>query len=292
MRKQRGQAFRRHVVAADAAKFDRRAVPRLQRLHQRGAEPVAGFLASRPERPSCACAARLRRTPTTNMPARSAFCDELLRLRDDGAAGDHRNAGKTGARHPLDGARPDRGQIETPILPGFGAFTSTPMPAGMRMRPLRRNSATRASIWSVPSAASSASTWLLATTTACPTSNGPIARKHLETAAAISAWSRSVGVHAAERAFRRPEFPARPHARPAGESRDPRTSAPCRSADDRRRRRIAGSTRGSTRNVARSKLISCRRRRPHQRADEDHVAAALLRAQPQEPAELRRDPTQ
>ena len=61
---------------------------------------------------------------------------------------------------------------ETKSWPLFGTFTSTPRPAGLRMRPSSRNRATRASSPSVPSMSSTATTWPSITTAAWPMSKG------------------------------------------------------------------------------------------------------------------------
>ena len=54
--------------------------------------------------------------PTTNRPARSAASATRERLRDDGLAGGHGNAGKPRPRGLLHGLRPERRQVEAPVL--------------------------------------------------------------------------------------------------------------------------------------------------------------------------------
>ena len=65
---------------------------------------------------------------------------------------------------------PIAGMSSLRSCPRLGAFTSTPAGPAKRSRPLARISATRASIASVPSAASIASTRPAATTAPCPAS--------------------------------------------------------------------------------------------------------------------------
>ncbi len=101
--------------------------------------------------------------------------------------------------------RADRRQIEASSWPGLGAFTSTPLPAAARTRPFARISATRASIWSVPSAASTASTCLPATTTAWPDIERAGGAQIVEPERDIGAVALG-RLHAAERAFRHQDF--------------------------------------------------------------------------------------
>ena len=113
-------------------------------------------------------------TPTTNISARSASPHERVPVRRQWLLPRHdRDAGKPRARDSGHGraarSRADRS--------GGPAPASAPSPARRRL-PGRRRARWRAirrrasSIWSVPSAASTASTCLPATTTACPISNG------------------------------------------------------------------------------------------------------------------------
>ena len=176
-----GTPWPRHLRAADAGKSRVRTAPRLMRRDQRGAEPVAGFLAGHQKD------MRGRRAAHRAVPAGAPIDenigvvggrDQPFRLGDDGRAGHHGDAGKSGARHAVDRLRADRRQIEAPVLPGLGRLHQH-AGAGRRAdaAAARAVSATRSSIWSVPSAASTASTCLSATTTACPISNGPVARR-------------------------------------------------------------------------------------------------------------------
>ena len=122
----------------------------LQRGDQRGAQPVAGFLArhqkdmrarrARMQPASPLTLARRRHADDENAGAVGGR-DQPLRLGNHGCAGDDRDAGKAGARPR---ARPFAarwsGRSKRRSWPGLGAFTSTPLPAGACRRPLRRNS--------------------------------------------------------------------------------------------------------------------------------------------------------
>ena len=110
---------------------------------QRRAQPVAGFLARHQEdmrrrrcRSPLIAAVRPRRRPT-KMPAASAAATKRFRLGDDGFAGRHRDAGKACARRAL---APSAGRARADRSggpgSGLGAFTSTPVPLGVLMRPL------------------------------------------------------------------------------------------------------------------------------------------------------------
>src|SRR5262245_6751298 len=73
---------------------------------------------------------------------------------------------------------PIEGRSNRRSCAGFGAFTRIPLPDLARRRPFARISATRESMASVPSAASTARMWRPATTTACPMSNFPAACRY------------------------------------------------------------------------------------------------------------------
>ena len=176
-----GSALRRHLRAADAGKATRPGLRRLMRGDQRGAEPIAGFLAGHQED------MRSQRGGHRSVSAGDADDenvgavgrrDQPLRLGDDRSRPPPRRCRQVPRARRL---RPsaDRSTADRSAGPGRASAPSPARrcPAARACGPLARISATRASIASVPSAASTASTWRPATTTACPTSNGPVARR-------------------------------------------------------------------------------------------------------------------
>ena len=191
------------------------------------------------------------------------------------------DAGKLGVRGLLHGPRPERRQVEAPVLRRFRRLDQhARCRSGILIRPSARSAAIRSSMWSVPSAASTASTRLSATTTACPTSNGAIA--------AISSNPRAmscvVGVGRLDRGRavpRRPEFPAPARARRSGGS-------PCSSNDPGNARQqlvvaapedADGPRQQAQRQPVESQFVD---RGPHGVADHDDVAAAFLAGEPAE----------
>ena len=179
-RKRARDPGRRHGAAADAGEVER--VP-VSRERARRAPPRAHRRIPPPR----------RSRSTTGAAAASRSCGLFLghadeeNLRQSAAAVSR--AGSATIVAPAvtaSPARPARATFSTVCGPmagrskrrswlGFGALTRTPTPAGVVARPCPRKSAMRASRLSVPSAASTPSTWPLATTTAWPTSNGPSA---------------------------------------------------------------------------------------------------------------------
>ena len=141
----------------------------------------------------------------------------------------------------------------------------------------------RASMRSVPSAASIASTRASATTTAWPTSNGLVASSKAS-AVAMSAWSRAAGSLAAQRPLRHQNFRRdfvcanQPEAVLLENCRDALEQAIVAAAqqtDDPRKQPERLEIRPDFPD-----------RRPHHRADEHHIPAALALGDPAEPAEL------
>ena len=205
---------RRHGATADAGKRHRLSERCLQRAHQRGAEPIAGFLAATmkrsrgaaSQRPLAAAVGHGRgRTPTTNTfgvvggfatrcgsativpPATTAMPASPARAAPSTVAGRSpadRSGGPARLRR-LDQHADAGGQC------GCGRRGAAPRPAS--------------SMRSVPSAASTASTLPSATTAACPTSNGPIAASSARPRA-MSARSRARGRASAERALGDQDF--------------------------------------------------------------------------------------
>ena len=123
-----------------------------QRGDQRRAQPVAGFLARHQKdmragtRALSPCAAQLIArsggTPTTKMLARSAACDQLFRLGDDGGAG-RRPRCRQGrrARHPRRSAGrswADRSADPVRAWAPSPARRCRPAPAAGRLRAFRR----------------------------------------------------------------------------------------------------------------------------------------------------------
>src|SRR5580704_17660652 len=174
-------ASRRHGASADPVERQCAAVPRFERTNQRRAERIAGFFGGddinrdRSGLRLVSHRAASSPTPATKMlsPSAAAITSPASAMMVEPAAtatpASPARATPSMVRGPIDGRSKRRS------WPGFGALTRTPVPGGVVTRPWRRRSAIRASIWSVPSAASTASTWLLATTAACPTSKGPSA---------------------------------------------------------------------------------------------------------------------
>ena len=150
-----GDPFGGHGAPADAGETHLPAGALPQRAHQIGAEPVAGFLAGDQEdveraRRTGRAGSRHRpdassRTPRTKSSGAVRKRRDALRLGDDRAAGHDRDAFKPRARRAFDGLRPDRRQIDAPVLAGLGRLDQNAADR-RRIRPLRRNSATRASI--------------------------------------------------------------------------------------------------------------------------------------------------
>jgi len=87
---------------------------------------------------------------------------------------------------------PIEGRSKRRSWPGFGALTRTPTPPCVVTLLCRRRPAIRARLLLVPYASSTASSLLLATIAACPTSNGPSVAINVMPRA-MSLKSRSVG---------------------------------------------------------------------------------------------------
>ena len=98
--------------------------------------------------------------PTTKIFALSAAAATAAGSATIDAACHDRDAGEPGARRFLDGARPDRRQVEAAVLLRLRRLDQHAGAGRRRDAPRARSSAMRASIASVPSAASTASTWL------------------------------------------------------------------------------------------------------------------------------------
>src|ERR1700722_4864581 len=188
----------RHGASANAVERRRAAVPRLQGTNQCGAERIAGFLRGddiERERPGF----RLlpHRAGSSPTPATKTFSRSAIAMTSAASAMMVEPAATATPASPARAAPsivrgPIEGRSKRRSWPGFGALTRTPTPGGVGTRPCRRSSAIRASILSVPSAASTARTWLLATIAAWPTSNGPSAAI-IFIARAMSLRSRSAG---------------------------------------------------------------------------------------------------
>ena len=153
---------RGHRPPADAGEREPSPAPRDERARQRRAERVAGFFGGdeidrqRSRRRSPFIAARPRARRQRKSSARSAAAITLRRFGDDRAAGGNRNSGKAGARDILDRLRPDRRQIEAAVLARLRRLDQNADAGRRRHAPLAAQSAMRASILSVPSAASTA----------------------------------------------------------------------------------------------------------------------------------------
>src|SRR6185437_5974753 len=179
-RERAGDSGRRHGPAADTGKLKPAALTLHERKRQRRAEGVARLLGRdqiKRERPllrAGAGHARASGTPMRKRPAPSAAATvsaaSAMIVLPAATAIPARPA--CAALRTVAG--PIAGKSKRRSWPGLGALTRTPTRSGAVTRPSRRRSERRTSRLSVPSAASTASTWLLATTTARPTSNGPI----------------------------------------------------------------------------------------------------------------------
>src|SRR5580693_4682789 len=193
-----GDAGSRHGAAADPVERQRAAVTRFERTNQCGAERIAGFFRGDDIKrkrlalrlgPHCAASWP---TPATKIFSRSAaaITSAASAMMVEPAAtatpASPARAAPSMVRGPIEGRSKRRS------WPGFGALSRTPTPGGVVTRPWLRSSAIRASILSVPSAASTARMWLLATIAAWPTSNGPSAAISF-IARAMSLTSRSAG---------------------------------------------------------------------------------------------------
>ena len=216
-RMQAGEAFGRHPAAADAGELHGLAEPLPQRAHQRGAELIAGFFDR--DQKDLQRPAGVRRRRSSSVIDRFHRRTRRRRRRRRGRR--RRRCGPARRRWCCRPRRRCRPGPRAPRLrpcaarskadrsggpaPGFGAFTSTPPPCRAWIRPLPRSSASRASIRSVPSAASIASTRLSETTTACPTSNGPGGPQQREPARDVRPVA-VAGLAAAQRAVRHQNF--------------------------------------------------------------------------------------
>src|SRR5205085_12121122 len=167
-REQALEPGRGHCPPADAGKHRAGMLPG-DRLHQGGAEAIAGFLGCdekdrEPPGPRrlarigaghCRCGSGM---PTTKILPRSAVAAT--------ASGSAMMVAPPTTARPARPARmkpdtvcgPNRGRSKRRSCPGFGALTRTPVPTGYRMRPSLLSSAMRESMASVPSAASTATT--------------------------------------------------------------------------------------------------------------------------------------
>ena len=178
---------------------------------------------------------------------------------------------------------PIEGRSKRRSWPGFGALTRTPTPGGEVTRPCRRSSAMRASISSVPSAASTASTWLLATIAAWPTSNGPSVAITFERARNIGCC-RARTADGGQARLRERRFPAPRRWTPT--TRKPPFSAmlatPDRSLSSPPRK--AGDARHRLDRLPIEPQL--RDRRPQHRTDEEHFPAILGAREPKKPPEL------
>ena len=157
-RRRRTAAARRRVPAARAS-ARRRAGRRIPRPRPGKSRPRRGARRRAGWRARAHGAVPSASTPMTKILARSAAAAIALRLGDDRRARQPRRCrqGPPRRRPRWSAARWSADRCDGPGR-ASAALTSTPVPAGERMRPLRRNSATRASIWSVPSGPSTAST--------------------------------------------------------------------------------------------------------------------------------------
>ena len=117
-RKQARQPLRRHLRAADAGETHSGAATLPQRLHQRGAKPIAGVFAGDKKDVEAvrSLMARLPRRRRHKNIGAVGLRHHLFRLGNDGFAGNHGNAGEARLRDAGNRLRPDRGQIEAPVL--------------------------------------------------------------------------------------------------------------------------------------------------------------------------------
>src|SRR5215470_12070291 len=179
-----------------------------KRAHETGAEIVGGALARDHEDVECATlpvhglprAASSAGTPTTKSPALSAVRTICSRSAVTALCASTAMPARPAAAAASTVRAPTDGRSKRRSWVGFGALMRTPIFDGSASVPSLRNCAMRASIRSVPSAASTAITRLPATTTAWPTSKAPIAASS-DWPTAMSARSRSEGAW-------RPSWPA------------------------------------------------------------------------------------
>src|SRR5580704_12710632 len=169
----------RHGTSADAVERQCTAVARFERTSQCSAERIAGFFGSDDiKRKRSGLRLAPHRAASSPTPATKIFSRSAAAMTSAASA---MMVLPAATAMPASPARATPSMVRGPIegrskrrsWPGFGALIRTPTPGGVDTRPSRRRSAIRASILSVPSAASTARTWLLATIAAWPTSKGP-----------------------------------------------------------------------------------------------------------------------
>src|SRR5262245_878844 len=176
-RKKARHARSGQVSTADSGKLNAPIGALPDRVHERGTQSITGFFPGDQKNmrthgsvPDGTPTAKIALRSASSM-SRAGSATMVLPASTAMPASPARTAPST-VCGPIDGRSNRRS------CAGFGAFTRMPVPDRARRRPFARISATRESMASVPSAASTARMWRPATTAACPMSNFPAACKY------------------------------------------------------------------------------------------------------------------